>query len=51
MLVVVDGMLPSNPLRRLDAVMECLRESSLVEPILVTLGELRVMVSKRNPIG
>lgn len=48
-LVVVEDA-PSNPLRRLDIVEECLAKAPRVEPIIVTLKEYRELVEKGNPV-
>lgn len=48
-LIITDAALPSNPLRRLDAIEECLLIASNVEPIILTINEFRDRLRKRDP--
>ena len=49
-LVVVEDKLPSNPLKRLDTIYECLESYPLVEPVIMTLEEFHKMLGKKNPL-
>ncbi|PUA34020.1 MAG: hypothetical protein B7O98_01000 [Zestosphaera tikiterensis] len=48
-LVVVDSVLPKNPLRRLDIVEECLLAVGVVEPIILTINEFMEKLRKKDP--
>ncbi len=50
-LVATERGLPRSPLERLGILEECLREAPIVEPIVLTLGEFRRLLSKRNPLA
>ncbi len=49
-LIVTDAALPSNPLRRLDAIEECLLIANDIEPIILTINEFRDRLRKRDPV-
>ncbi len=49
-LIVVGRKLPDNPLRRLDLVEDCLRLTPGIEPVIVTVEELKRLIEKGNPI-
>ncbi len=50
-LVVASGNLPSNPLRRLETVQDCLTPDEPIEPVILTLEEFLKQIRKRNPLA
>jgi len=50
-LVVTDTPLPSNPLRRLDMIEDCLLATSGIEPVILTVEEFKSRLRKRDPVA
>jgi len=48
-LIVTNTALPTNPLRRLDMVEECLLNAGAVEPIILTEKEFLERLRRRDP--
>ena len=48
-LIVTGKRLPPNPLRRLDAIEDCLRATPEAEPLILTLDELEKSIERCNP--
>ena len=50
LLIVAGSQLPENPLRRLELIQDCLSQATEVEPVVVTLEELRKRILKKDPL-
>ena len=51
LLVVSGSQLPENPLKRLELIHDCLAQGAPVEPVVVTLEELRGRLLKKDPLA
>ena len=49
-LIVTDDRVPSNPIHRLDMIMECIQKHPFIEPIIVSSIEYLKLKRRRNPI-
>ncbi|MEM1936301.1 MAG: nucleotidyltransferase domain-containing protein [Sulfolobales archaeon] len=49
-LIVTREAVPQRPTERLDVLYDCTKENPLVEPVVITLDELRKLLAKKNPL-
>lgn len=49
-LIVTQGSVPRNPVKRLDLIHECMKLNPLIEPIIITHEELVKLLNKKNPL-
>ena len=49
-LIIVKNDLPSNPLDRIELVIECLKKYPFIEPITLKDDEYRKLKMKKNPL-
>lgn len=49
-LIITREEIPQRPTERLDIVYDCMKENPLIEPVIITLNELRKLLAKKNPL-
>lgn len=49
-LVITQERIPQRPTERLDVIHDCMKENPLIEPVIITLDELRKLFAKKNPL-
>lgn len=49
-LIITQEGIPQKPTERLDVIHDCMKENPLVEPVIITLDELRKLLAKKNPL-